>query len=61
MTWHGWLWTRGRWQHVCQAPTLPECSRLLGRLCPQASNARLCLSTGAVPSHTPGWFPWKEE
>jgi hypothetical protein len=56
-TWHGWLWTGRplRWAWACRAPSMEECSRLLGvegqrRGVP----CRLqCMTRGAVPSARP--------
>jgi hypothetical protein len=32
MNWYGWLWSRGRWERVCSAPTLGACASQLGRI-----------------------------
>jgi hypothetical protein len=56
MSWHGWIWRRGRWHHVCAAATLAEAGRLLLRLCPGVPCARHGLTAGAPPDWEPGRF-----
>jgi hypothetical protein len=54
MTWHGWVWERGRWRHVCSAATLAEAGRELSRLRPDVPCARHGLTGGGAPDWEPG-------
>jgi hypothetical protein len=55
MTWIGWLWIGDRWERVCIASTLGECSRQLGKI--GAERGIPCrfqvLTGGGLPTFTP--------
>lgn len=56
MTWHAWVYTRSRWEHVCSAVTLAEAARELGRLRPDAPSTSRALTGGSVPDWAPGGY-----
>jgi hypothetical protein len=52
-TWYGWIRPRkgASWERVCQAPTLEECSRRLGRIARERGvrDRDSCMTSGAAP------------
>jgi hypothetical protein len=50
MDWHGWLWSRGRWERVCEAIDLGQCARELGRIADRRGiPTRWQVMTGGAP------------
>jgi hypothetical protein len=53
MTWYGWVRRRkgASWERVCQAPTLGECSKRLGRIARERGvrDKDSCMTSGAAP------------
>jgi hypothetical protein len=57
MTWVGWVWRKDRacWERVCSGPSMPECSRLLGRVSRERGvrDALTVMTTGPAPPDPP--------
>jgi hypothetical protein len=56
VNWHGWVFERGRWHHVCTGRTLAEAGCELLRLRPDVPCARHGLTGGAPPDWEPGRY-----
>jgi hypothetical protein len=55
--WVGWLWRTdgGFWERVCRGASLPECSRLLGRISRERGvrDALTVMTAGPAPPDPP--------
>lgn len=61
MIWHGWIWDtrRQRWQQVCEAEALGECSRKLSAIVDarRTKDRYAVLTGGGMPTFRPGRPP----